>query len=360
VSEAADDPHAEPLVLDAAPREPTGWFDLARVVAILAVVVVHETGVGVGRRDAGDPATAAWWAANLVDSASRWCVPVFLMVSGALLLDPRRTDRPRDFYRRRLGRVGVPLLVWTVVYLAFRALYLDDVDAAEAVRDVAAGTPFLQLYFLYVLVVLYLLTPFLRLIVRHATHRMQAAFAGVLLGLGAVDQVLSSFLAVGGASATTRFLPYAGYFTVGWLLRDLPLTRRRVRLAALAFVGSVALTAGLVALTAIDAGWGTPGRYVYGYLSPTVVVMSLAAFVLFRVWGLRRPPGPRTAALSALTFGVYLVHPLFFYPLTRLWPAPADLPGYLAVTTAHLVITVVGSLAVTWLLSRTPVLRQAV
>ncbi|NJR43051.1 MAG: hypothetical protein HC767_10735 [Akkermansiaceae bacterium] len=59
-------------------------------------------------------------------------------------------------------------------------------------RDVAAGTPFLQLYFLYVLVVLYLLTPFLRLVVRHATHRMQGAFAAVLLGLGALDQVLAS------------------------------------------------------------------------------------------------------------------------------------------------------------------------
>jgi surface polysaccharide O-acyltransferase-like enzyme len=361
------DPHAEPLELDAAPREPTGWFDLARVLAILAVVVVHETGFGVGRRGPGDPATAAWWAANLVDSAVRWCVPVFLMVSGALLLDPRRTDRPRDFYRRRLGRIGVPLAVWTVLYLAFRAVYLgDDLDAQRAVRDVANGTPFLQLYFLYVLGVLYLLTPFLRVIVRHTTYRMQAAFAGLLLGLGAVDQVLSSFLAVGGASAATRFLPYAGYFTVGWLLRDMPLSRRQIRIAAVAFVGSVAATAALVAVTAIDAGWGSPGRYIYGYLSPTVVVMGLAAFVLLRAWGLRHPPGTRFApgrrmkSLSALTFGVYLVHPLFFYPLTRIWPAPADLWGYLLVTSAHLVVTLAGSLALTWMLLRIPVLRRAV
>ncbi len=364
---SSGDPRAEPLVIDAAQREPTGWFDLARVLAILAVVVVHETSATVGGRGAGDPATAAWWTANVLDSASRWCVPVFLMVSGALLLDPRRTDRPRDFYRRRLGRVGIPLVVWTVVYLAFRSLYLgDDLDAGQAARDVAAGTPFLQLYFLYVLVVLYLLTPFLRLVVRHATHRMQGAFAAVLLGLGALDQVLSSFLDVGGASAATRFLPYAGYFTLGWMLRDITLTRRQVRFAAAAFVGSVAATAGLVAATAIGIGWGSPGRYVYGYLSPTVVVMSVAALVLLRAWGLRNPPGSRyapgrrTAALSALTFGVYLVHPLFFYPLNRLWPAPEAWLGYVGVTLAHLVLTVAGSLVLTWVILRIPVLRRAV
>ena len=359
------DPHAQPLVLDAAPREPTGWFDLARVLAILAVVVVHATSEQVVSRTAGDPATAAWWTANLLDSASRWCVPVFLMVSGALLLDPRRTDRPRDFYRRRLARIGVPLVVWTLVYLVFRAAWFGDLDPADAARDVAAGTPFLQLYFLYVLAVLYVLTPFLRLVVRHATHRMQAAFGGVLLGLGAADQVLSAFLDVGGASAATRFLPYAGYFTLGWLLRDLPLTRRAVRAAALAFTAMVAATAGLVALSAAFVGWGSPGRYLYGYLSPTVVVTSVAAFVLLRAWGLRAAgsrwaPGHRVAALSALTFGVYLVHPLFLYPLQRYWAAPADGPGWAAVTAGHVVATVAGSLALTWALLRVPGLRSTV
>jgi hypothetical protein len=38
------------------------------------------------------------------------------MISGALLLDPRRTERSRDFYRRRLTRVGPALLAWTGAY----------------------------------------------------------------------------------------------------------------------------------------------------------------------------------------------------------------------------------------------------
>ena len=314
---SSGDPRAEPLVIDAAQREPTGWFDLARGLAILAVVVVHETSATVGGRGAGDPATAAWWTANVLDFG----VP---LVRAGLPHGQRRAaagpgeptgrgtlpppPRPgRDPARRVDGRLPrLPLA------LPRRRRASTQ---GQAARDVAAGTPFLQLYFLYVLVVLYLLTPFLRLVVRHATHRMQGAFAAVLLGLGALDQVLSSFLDVGGASAATRFLPYAGYFTLGWMLAEnITLTRRQVRFAAAAFVGSVAATAGLVAATAIGIGWGSPGRYVYGYLSPTVVVMSVAALVLLRAWGLRNPPGSRyapgrrTAALSALTFGVYLVH----------------------------------------------------
>src|SRR3954447_23076195 len=96
------DPPATAAAGPAAPLEPTGWLDLARVLAIGAVLAVHEAGAAVGARRPGEPADPAWWAANVLDAASRWCVPVFVMVSGALLLDPRRTERPREFYRRRL------------------------------------------------------------------------------------------------------------------------------------------------------------------------------------------------------------------------------------------------------------------
>jgi hypothetical protein len=169
---------------------------------------------------------AAWWIANLTDSAGRWCVPVSVMVSGALLLDPRRAEPPREFYRRRLVRIGVPLVAWTLVYLAYRRWWLDEpLTAGEAGRDVLAGTPFLQLYFLYVLVGLYLLTPYLRILIRHTTRRIQVAFAGTLLALGLVDQVAEMLVGSGTANVATGFLPFAGYFVAGWVLRDVATPR---------------------------------------------------------------------------------------------------------------------------------------
>ena len=361
------DPRAEPLVLASAGHEPTGWFDLARVLAILAVVVVHETSGEVGGRDAGDPATAAWWTANLLDSASRWCVPVFLMVSGALLLDPRRTDRPRDFYRRRLSRIGVPLVVWTAVYLVFRSLYLgDDLDAGQAARDVAAGTPvpaaLLPLRARRALPAHPVPAP--RRPARDAPHaggvrRGPARARGRRPGGRVVPRRRRR---VGGDPVpAVRRLLHPRLAAAGR-----PPDPPTVRLAAAAFGGSVVATAGLVAVTAVAVGWGTPGRYLYGYLSPTVVVMSLSAYVLLRAWGLRHPPGSRwapgrrAAALSALTFGVYLVHPLFLYPLSRVWPVPQAWPLWVGVTAAHLVVTVGGSLALTWVILRVPVLRRTI
>jgi surface polysaccharide O-acyltransferase-like enzyme len=346
--------------------EPTGWLDLARVLAITAVVMVHEAGAAVGSRSAGEPATPAWWAADLLDAASRWCVPVFLMVSGALLLDPARTGSTRAFYRRRLARIGPPLVVWTVVYLLFRHLYLDvPMGVRDAARAVASGAPFLHLYFLYVLAGLYLLTPFLRAALRSMNHRTQVGFAAVLLGLGAVDQVLMTFLHIGEPNAATRYVPYLGYFVAGWVLRNQPPRPGITRFAVVALPACVALTALAGGVAAADGrGWGPDGEYAFSYLSPNVAIMSAAAFWLLRAFGTRAGdrwcPGRWTARAGRLTFGIFLVHALLWYPLIKDWQVPAGLAPYLATAAWHWLLVLTGSTLLTAVLRRLPLLRRLV
>ena len=342
-------------------REDTAWLDLARIVAIAAVVLVHVVAPVVTGRWAVE-GTAGWWTANLLDSALRWCVPVFVLISGALLLDPSRVEQPRRFYTRRLARIGVPLIVWTLVYLAFRRWWLgQDLSVGDATRNVLAGTPFLQLYFLYVLVGLYAIAPFLKVVIRHTTRRMQAGLAGVLIGFGMIDQIAGTLAGAGSATAATRFLPFAGYCVAGWVLRDIALDPRRVRLAALVFGASTVVTAALVGVVTVPTGWGAPGRYLYGFLSPTVVAMSLAAFVLFRaIAPVAARHRERFGAMANVTFGIFLVHPLVLYPLQAHWRLPDAPATLLATTAAHLTITIVISAALTWVLGRLPYARAAV
>ena len=90
----------------------------ARAIAIVAVVAIHSLGTVVEQNFSG--MGPDWWLANAVDSASRWSVPVFIMISGALALDPNRGSKPRKFLSKRIWRIGIPLVFWTVVYLQVR------------------------------------------------------------------------------------------------------------------------------------------------------------------------------------------------------------------------------------------------
>ena len=84
-------------MLDAVPEQAppptrTAWMDAARVVAIVAVVLIHVLAPTVEGRGVA-VGSAPWWVADVLNSANRWCVPVFLMISGALALDPARAAR---------------------------------------------------------------------------------------------------------------------------------------------------------------------------------------------------------------------------------------------------------------------------
>jgi surface polysaccharide O-acyltransferase-like enzyme len=308
---------------------------------------------------------AAWWAADVLDATSRWCVPVFVMVSGALLLDPRRTDPPGTFYRRRLARIGPALVVWTTVYLLFGHYYLDrPLGIGDAARAVGSGSPFMHLYYLYVITGLYLLAPFLRAAVRATDRRAQVLLVGVLLALGAIDQGLMTFVRIGEPNAATRFVPYLGYFVAGWVLRDLAPRPRYTRLAIVALPAAMILTmlgGGLAA--AGGRGWGAYGEYAFSYLAPNVMVMSVAMFWLLRVQG-NRPdrwrPGHRTAWLAGLTFGIYLVHPLLWYPLVLHWQVPTHLAAYLGTALWHWLVVLLGSVLITAGMRRLPLLRRLV
>jgi len=68
------------------------WVGYLRVLAILAVVAIHVSGLTVV-----NPAThgsAAWWVAEVLNECTRWAVPMFVLVSGALLLKPSSMDVP--------------------------------------------------------------------------------------------------------------------------------------------------------------------------------------------------------------------------------------------------------------------------
>ncbi|MFC7328541.1 acyltransferase [Marinactinospora rubrisoli] len=334
------------------------------------VIAVHAFAPVVTTRYT-DFGTATWWTANAVDSALRWCVPVFIMISGALLLAPRR-EGVRDFYLRRFARIGTPLAVWTVVYLSWEAAYRTDISLQEAVSQVLSGSPALHLYFLFVLAGLYVLTPFLRILTRHAGTRTLWGFAAVMSGLGIVDQFVTAFDGAGEPNAVTRFLPFVGYYVMGYLLRETDLTRRRTWGAAGLFAGSVVATAALAGLIGTaTGGWGSAANYVYDYLSPTVFVMSVSAFLLFRAAGNRlpaftatdrdtEPARRRLRMFSDLSFGVFLVHVMVLSHLRDLTGVPDHPLAMLATATGHVVVVLLLSLAATALLRKVPLLRATV
>lgn len=342
----------------------TAWIDLARVAAMVAVVLVHAYSPLVSEVYA-DQGSTSWWTATALDAALRWCVPLFIMISGALLLGPR-DEPPAVFYRKRWLRIGPPLLVWTAAYLGWE-MWRSGLTPAEAAVQAASGSPGIHLYFLYAVAGLSLFTPFLRTLVSASSRNALWWFAGIAVALGAVNQALGVIDGVGGTTAVDRFLPFVGYYVLGWLLFHTEPGARALRLGlTLLISGSAAAAVGAGAAAGLAGEWGTGADYVFDFLSPPVVLASAGAFLVFREAGLRLASSTRPAAgllargarwAAAPSFGVYLVHVMVLFSLRDLLGMPGQGPLAVAAATGYAAATLVVSLAVVEVLRRLPMAR---
>lgn len=294
-----------------APRPYLAYPDLLRIVAILAVIVVH---VSSGPLKNSKPGSADWWVDNLFGSAARFCVPLFVMISGMLLLDPAKREPLGQFLRKRLAKVAIPLMAWSVIYYLWFIFLNNFAHHSFSLKTFVLETLNLgtcyHLYFMYKILGLYLATPVLRAFLRAADKTLVTYFLGLWFAFMIVGVALDRFCGVRIGIENIVFSSYVGYYVGGLWLHQLPLRRRKLCLilSGAAIVLSILVTAAgnyYVAVHKIS-----PVDLYYSYFTLNVLVMSVAIFLFFKAldpaWALHHAKVLRK--ISAAVFGVYLIH----------------------------------------------------
>lgn len=342
------------------------WLDLLRVVAAFAVVVLHAAAdlvVFIPDKD-----SALWHAANVLDSLSRWCIGVFIMVSGALLLDPTRQESLGAFFGKRARRLLVPTLVWSLAYFGFAILLGKPMSVDRALGLLWIGRPWYHMWYLFMTIGLYAVTPILRFHVARSGVALRWAVAlGALAAASAWDLRLSMEGQPLPRIVPTMFIPYLGYYLVGYELRRLaPSSVHPALLWGAVAVGSIATIVGTLALVrTYDVT--RLGLYMYEYLSPNVILTAMAIFCLASKSGASPAHEDRGQATvgrfvtwaAPLTLGVYLVHPMVIRGMQALGVSAVGTGGVFGV----LIVAIpafCASLVLVWGMSRVPLLRRGV
>lgn len=318
-------------------------LDGMRVVATLLVITIHVCAQGFGQMGQRN-----WWAVNTYESMARVSVPLFFMISGALLLS--RTDTIASI-GRRVWRVGLPLVAWSVLYLLwFR-------HSGQHQQDwhllILAGPVAGHLWYLYALLGLYIFLPVLAAFHQAISVRVQVfclVFWFIAASLVPLEIALTGMRAIGIDWATLPL--YGGYMAIGALLyRHVPALPSR-RVVAGAWVAWPLLAAAI----AIATWWRSSllahaDEMFYAYASPLVVPAAIAAFVGLRALATAgvRPGGAldRVVIFGAnVSFGVYLSHVLALFVLETYGVNYHFINPWLAIPTVMLLTMALSALLV--------------
>jgi surface polysaccharide O-acyltransferase-like enzyme len=276
------------------------WADVIRIVATLLVVLLHT--FKITALDTLQDSTSLY----MVTFASI-SVPIFIMLSGALLLPKMETWR--TFFLKRVNRIVVPWVTWTiVVFLVFHA---DTASFSWQTLSLLSNTFTGSFTYLPLIFCLYLLIPTLRVIVQHSqvshiAYLISLWFLAVSV-LPFVRNTMAFPLSIDNG-LVTQTVRFSGYLLTGWLLSQVKILKRPT------FFVLVCVLLGLIFWTTRYMQKGETIDFTYSsYTSPWIVASSTIAFVLlvnavpsFEVMSFTIRKIVRL--LSKVSFGVFLIH----------------------------------------------------
>ncbi len=335
------------------------WLDSLRAIAVIAVIVIHVSSPVVNMTYGRN--MAHWWTGNFFDSAVRFAVPLFLMISGAMLLSTGYEIK--TFYKKRFVRVLIPFLFWMVVYWIFRYFTLPG-SKPHGFSDIIvwAGDIFMRegiskhFWFVYMIVFSYLITPFIGMFVRKLKPEMLVFLLAAWILIVSISKDFSVDMYGWRGNLLHKFFIYflySGYMVLGYYLYNIFYVSRNIRLTAWILY----LVTVCIAFFMTFYSSKLKGRLdlsIYNYFSLNTMVQSIAIFVAMKGTSVsKKIPRAIQQTLSNYSYGIYLVHILvigIFYRNGIFWTMSHPLISVPLVV----ILTAVTSFTVIFLLRKIP------
>lgn len=338
------------------PQKRIIWLDVLRLVALLMVIAGHSVDM-YNATPQDDPMNGFWGA--FIGSLMRPSVPLFAMMTGLLILPVK--ESAGDFYRRRIPRVLVPMVIWSAIYylvpwltgvlgmdlsvvsILYPFEFSPSQDFGDALHNIAM-IPFAfngyttHMWYIYMLIGLYLIMPFFSAWIEKNDRTLVRTFIIMWccsLMLPYLSQILSPDLfgrcAWNEFGTFYYFAGFAGYLLLGHLLgKGNPLPSRKIIAmgAMLYFAGYIITYTGFSSMIVQYSYEQEPEliEMFWQFCSPNVALMAIGMFLAAQRVKIHSERVQRALAnITKCGFGIYLMHYILLGPIILLL-LPLGLP----------------------------------
>lgn len=398
------------------------FLDVLRVLATCAVVLMH---VLTGATDVTDASIVPEYRSLLLSVMDlvTWCVPIFLMISGYLFLNPERTLTYSVMIKKYCRRIALAILLFGVPYAASELVVAEKsfriMMIPEALKMTLTGHTWSHMWYLYLILFLYLITPLLKKVLQILpVWSVVAVMAVIFLG-SSVAPFLNKVLDINSIPVLPDGGVYFLYYLCGYLfaMREVCVDKaessatsgkgksmeagdhtepaRGRRIGNVWLMAAAVLIMGMI-LSRTLAGFSIQMAYNY----PFTVLLAVLLFAAGQNGGWRAAapaaspvagtPGVDISTAGeeqerlkhripwqeagALSFAVYLVHPVYvnlLYKFVKITPFTVlEQCGVQSVAAGHAVLILLLAVfclvvltlatATAWVLRKIPVLRKYV
>lgn len=283
------------------------YFDILNIIACLSVVYLHCNGIVHSFTN-----TNAWKGALVIEVLCYFAVPVFLMLSGANLLNYKSKYDTKTFFKKRLMKVLVPYFVWSLIYYI---VYFKGFIPKDFVIKFLNCNIEPVFWFFPTILWLYLIMPLFASLVENKDLKTLKYFAIItFISVSCIPYIFSIL----GKNTPSIFsclegiVGYSLYLILGYILSKTEVKKKKRIVIYLIAVLCLVFRYTYTYYFSIQEGM--VNKNSWGYLSVICVIPSIAVFLFVKniKWNtyINDKFSKILSKTSNCSFGVYLMHML--------------------------------------------------
>jgi len=209
-------------------------YDFIRVISCLCIIGVHSFVVQEdGTYD------FIWWFMTGVHAITRIGLPMFVLLSGVLLLNSKE-EKTSVFYTKRFIKIVIPLYIYSLIYI-YGFAYIEGnyiINFAYVIKQITSGPITYHLWYVYMIIGIYLCTPYIKKMCNSLTEQECKNLFILILTISIIKYLLPVFNINVGIT-NLIFVDWTLIFILGYLITKEIINKHYKKIYILEFISFV-------------------------------------------------------------------------------------------------------------------------
>lgn len=287
-------------------------FDVLKVISICAVIIMHIIGNTINTFHLDGTSKTIY---NIICNLCYFAVPIFIMVSGSLFLNPNKDISIEKMFKKYILRIIICLFIFGMfysileIYFNTKTINLDLIY--NSIKNIITGNLWAHMWYLYLILGLYLLTPIYRIITKNSKKEEYSYLLIILFIFTIILNDISMFLNINISFNVLIFNPYIFLYFLGDYLSRYGINKKIQNINYIFTLISVVL---IILNNIINIF--NPNYLTYTCLFTFSITLSIFNFIKNTKFNFKNEK--ILINISECTLGIYLIHQLIINIIYKL------------------------------------------
>ncbi|WP_411169360.1 acyltransferase [Clostridium sp. MB05] len=291
-------------------------IDILRVVCSIFIVIIHIIDFYIlNYNEIGE---IFWTFINIFESFIRFAVPIFFMISGALLIKNFK-ESAITFYKKRLIKIVVPYILISIFYSIGNQILKNGIISLEIIiKNILTFDAHYHLWFFEPLIGIYLIVPLIRKVIVYLENNNKKiiinGYLAIWTSLGIILPTIINIYSLSSIRYGIEVVNYLGYFIMGYAISNYykSFFKGKENWVLLIYLVAV-LTTIAGNHFYLNRETGIYNNYFIYPMTLNIYVQSVSIFIYFnlKVIKLNKSVTSIIQSISVSSIYIYLLHPIF-------------------------------------------------